>query len=166
MTSHVHFLLDCLCLPLRQALVFRTEADICIYLPSHQLLSQAHMHTTLSYTSCLASPIITLSSFSRNPFLCFASILLVHIRVVSHFPPLFLLRDSTHSSIQQMFPTFHTFPSLISSCPWKPFIPLSYSPPLCDHLCTVLSTLVSFHFRPRVHGKLLNKTSPQAIYLS
>jgi len=131
------------CLPLfNRPFVFRTEAGICIYYP---ITSCCHKRIPLLYTSCLARLSLYLP-FSRNPILSFCIYSTrPHLRCVTFPSSVFRPpRFHMYSFIQQVF---HTFPSLISSSPWSyrhPIPPLLYSPPLCGHLCTIISTLVSF----------------------
>jgi len=162
--------LDCLTL-FNRPLVFRTEADICIYLPCYQLLSQAHTHTSYCPTQVVL-PYLSL----------FRPSLATHFSLLhpSHYPHLrrvfFLLcpPDSTciplfNEFFQEFFSPFtHSLHSLhqaigglIFVLPSSVILSSFMWPPMYRWLNSSI-----FHFRPRMYRKLLNKTSAQAIYLS
>jgi hypothetical protein len=113
-----------------------------LYIPSQlPVVATAEMHTTHCPTQVVLP---RLSHFS--PFLSshFASILLVYICVVFFSPlsspiPHVFLYSTIFSHL------WHTpFSHFIR--PWRSYLrhPLLYSPCFCGHLCTVVSTLVSF----------------------
>ena len=122
--------LDCLSL-FNSPLVFCTEADICIYLPCYQLLSQAHMHTTHCPTQVVL-PYLSLFALLLQP-----NSLFLHLSYYPHlrrvfFPP--VLPESAciplfNKFFQEVFSHF-THSLLASPGPWRSYlrpIPLCYT---------------------------------------
>jgi len=124
------------CLPLfNMPFVFCTEAGICIYYP---VTSCCHKRIPLLLHK-LSCPPITLLSQPLSLFCIYST--RPHLRCVT-FPSSVLPGSTCIPSFNKFFIPFSHFirPLVLSSS----YPPLLYSPPLCGHLCTVISTLVSF----------------------